>query len=91
MIMQIITSKFIFGVMYMLFSEILLWLVIALFIIGIVMTLESKLSSIVGLCMVCCTSIFFIYYFSFAHHLAMCILFGGLVLIAVRYLIAEFK
>lgn len=91
MIMQIITSKFIFGVMYMLFSEILLWVFAILFLIGIVMTLEIKLSSVVGLFLVCCTSIFFVYYFSFFNHLALCILFGILSLIAIRYLISEFR
>jgi hypothetical protein len=89
--MQILIPKLIFGVIYMLFSEILLWVVAILFIIGIVMTLEKRLSSVIGLFLVCVTSIFFVYYFTFSKFLALCVMFAIVSLIAVRYLISEFK
>lgn len=91
MIWAIITSKLIFGVIYMIFIETLVWIVAILFIVGLVMTLEKRLSSVVGLFLVCVTSIFFVYYFTFFHYLALCVLFGVLSLIAVRYLIALFQ
>jgi len=91
MIWAIITSKLIFGVIYMIFIEILVWIIAILFIVGMVMTLEKRLPSVVGLFLVCVTSIFFVYYFTFFHYLALCVLFGVLSLIAVRYLVAIFK
>ena len=91
MIWAIITLKLIFGVIYMIFIETLVWIVAILFIVGLVMTLEKRLSSVVGLFLVCVTSIFFVYYFTFFHYLALCVLFGVLSLIAVRYLIALFQ
>ena len=75
----------------MIFVETLVWLIAILFIVGLVMTLEKRLSSVVGLFLVCVTSIFFVYYFTFFHFLALCVLFGALSLIAVRYLIALFQ
>lgn len=91
MIWTIIISKLIFGVMYMIFIETLVWIVAILFIIGLVMTLEKRLSSAIGLFLVCVTSIFFVYYFTFFHYLELCVLFGAISLIAVRYLISNFK
>lgn len=91
MIWEILFSKLIFGVMYMIFIETLVWIVAILFIVGMVMTLERRLSSGVGLFLVCITSIFFVYYFTFFHYLALCVLFGVLSLIALRYLIAVFQ
>jgi len=92
MIWAIITSKLIFEVIYiMIFAEALVWLIAILFIVGMVMTLEKRLSSVVGLFLVCVTSIFFVYYFTFFHYLALCVLFGVLSLIAVRYLVAIFN
>lgn len=75
----------------MIFSEVLLWIVAGIFLIGIVMTLEKRLSSVIGLFLVCVTSIFFLYYFSFFKYLALCVMFGILGLIAIRYLIAVFR
>lgn len=75
----------------MLFVEILLWIVVAAFLVGLVMTLERRLPSVVGLFIVCCTSIFFVYYFSFSRFLAICVLFSGISLIAVRYLFSKFQ
>lgn len=91
MIMEIIIPKLIFGVMFMIFSEVLLWIIAAVFLIGVVMTLETRLPSVVGLFFVCVTSIFFLYYFSFFRYLALCVMFGVLSLIAIRYLIAAFR
>lgn len=75
----------------MIFSEVLLWIVAAIFLIGVVMSLEKRLSSVVGLFLVCVTSIFFLYYFSFFRYLALCVMFGVLSVIAIRYLIAIFR
>lgn len=91
MIWAILFSKLIFGVMYMIFIETLVWIVAILFIVGLVMTFEKRLSSAIGLFLVCVTSIFFVYYFTFSHFLALCVLFGALSLISVRYLIALFQ
>lgn len=91
MIWAIIISKLIFGVMYMLFTEILFWVVVVLFLIGLVITLEKRLPSTIGLFLVCVTSIFFVYYFTFFHFLALCVLFGVTSLIAVRYLFTQFS
>lgn len=92
MIWAIIISKLIFEVVYiMIFVETLVWLIAILFIVGLVMTLEKRLSSVVGLFLICVTSIFFVYYFTFFHYLALCVLFGVLSLIAIRYLVAAFK
>lgn len=91
MMWGIIIPKIIFGVMFMIFSEVLLWIVTGIFLIGIVMTLEKRLSSVIGLFLVCVTSIFFLYYFSFFKYLALCVMFGILGLIAIRYLIAVFR
>lgn len=91
MIMQILIPKLIFGVMFMIFSEVLLWIVAAIFLIGVVMTLETRLPSAVGLFLVCVSSVFFLYYFSFFRGLALCVMFGVLGVVAIRYLIAAFK
>lgn len=88
--MPIIISKFIFEVIHM-FNDILVWIVAILFLIGLVMTLEKRLSGFVGLFLICCTSIFFVYYFSFFRALALCTLFGVITVISVRYLLVSFK
>lgn len=75
----------------MIFSEVLLWVVAAIFLIGVVMTLEKRLPSVIGLFLVCITSIIFLYYFSFFRYLALCVMFGALGVIAIRYLIVLFK
>lgn len=73
------------------FTDILLWVVSILFLAGLVMTLEKRLPSVIGLFLVCVTSIFFVYYFSFFRALALCVLFGVITVISVRYLLVSFK
>lgn len=77
---------FILEVIHMAIFEILLWVVAIIFLIGFVMTLESRLSSKVGLFLICIASIFFIYYFSLLQNLAICVLFGVLFVMGIRFL-----
>lgn len=71
----------------MIFNELLLWVAAIVFLVGVVMTLEARLSSKVGLILMLVASAFFIYFFS-SILLPVAVLFGVLVLITVRYLIA---
>lgn len=71
----------------MIFDELLLWVAAIVFLVGVVMTLEARLSSKVGLILMLISSAFFIYFFS-SILLPVCVLFGVLALITIRYLIA---
>lgn len=72
----------------MIFTELILWVASIIFLIGVVMTLEARLSSKVGLWLMLITSAFFIYFFS-SVLLPACVLFGVLALISIRYLISS--
>lgn len=71
----------------MIFNELILWVAAIVFLIGVVMTLEARLSSKIGLLLMLITSAFFVYFFS-SILLPVCVLFGVLGLITIRYLIA---
>jgi len=72
----------------MIFTEFMLWIAAIIFLIGLVMTLEARLSSKVGLWLMLITAGFFSYLFS-TILLPACVLFGVLALISIRYLISS--
>lgn len=80
-------KKYFFGGSVMiLFNELILWVAAIIFLIGVVMTLEARLSSRIGLMLMLATSAYFVYFFS-SILLPVCVLFGVLVVVLVRYLI----
>ena len=80
-------EKIFLGGIIMIFNELLLWVAAIIFLVGVVMMLEARLSSKIGLWLMLGTSAFFVYFFS-SILLPVCVLFGVLALIVIRYLIA---
>lgn len=74
----------------MIFYEFIVWVMVIVFLIGLVMTLEARLSNKTGLILIGITSGFFTYYF--AHiFLSICVLFGITALLSVRYFLSAKK
>lgn len=73
------------------FAEAILWICMAVFLIGLVFVFEKTLSSVFGFLLVLGTCIYFATYFWLSSTLIFAIMFAAFAVFAIRFLISEFS
>lgn len=81
----------IIGGAFMIFTDIILWVCAILFLVGLVFVFEKLLSSIFGFILMFLSCLCFTFYFWIEGLLIFSILFGVVLLLAVRFGIGSFK
>lgn len=71
------------------FADLIVWVVMIMFLIGIVFVLEKVLSSVFGFFLLIISSVYFATYFWVSGAVVFGILFAAMSLLAIRFLIGK--
>ena len=73
----------------MIFVDVVMWVCVALFLVGLIFVFEATLSNVFGFALIGITSVYFAVHFWTLNMLMFSILFGVAVIFAIRFLIGN--